>query len=286
MPVQQAEVRFVIDGNVNWLQLDAALIKNESGENLLAGMAVDISAMKSYISVLQKHNTKKNAILHILSHDLAGPIGVINNISTVLKREAGKFNDPKIDQYISVIIKTSKSSIKLIHDFVNEEFLESVGVDLLKRRTELVSHLRETVEEYRITQKELGLEFNFKTSMDKLYVDLDVDKFSQVLHNLISNSMKFTPEGGRIQVTLEEGEQTVILVVQDDGIGIPPKFHSTLFDKFTNARRTGLHGEESTGLGMSVIKTIIEWHGGTISFKSAENQGTTFYVSLPKSNPN
>ncbi len=104
----------------------------------------------------------------------------------------------------------------------------------------------------------------------------------QVINNLISNALKFTPEGGSITVNVEESDRSVLISVADTGIGIPKKYHATLFDKFSQARRTGLKGQHSTGLGMSIIKTIVDWHQGKIWFNSEENKGTTFYVELPK----
>jgi two-component system sensor histidine kinase VicK len=74
----------------------------------------------------------------------------------------------------------------------------------------------------------------------------------------------------------------VVISISDTGIGIPKAFHDTLFEKFTSARRRGLKGEVSTGLGMSIIKTIVEWHGGSIWFNSEENVGTTFFIEIPK----
>src|SRR5690554_8051507 len=77
-------------------------------------------------------------------------------------------------------------------------------------------------------------------------------------------------------------DDTVTLSVSDTGIGIPRKYHDKLFDKFSQGRRTGLKGEPSVGLGMSIIKTIVEWHRGKIWFKSEENKGSTFFVELAK----
>ena len=104
----------------------------------------------------------------------------------------------------------------------------------------------------------------------------------QVINNLISNSIKFTHDGGIISVSIEDKQDTVLFTVADNGIGIPAKYHDKLFDKFTKARREGLKGEPSTGLGMSIIKTIVEWNDGKIWFDSKENEGTTFYIELPK----
>src|SRR5690606_32111644 len=104
----------------------------------------------------------------------------------------------------------------------------------------------------------------------------------QVINKLVSNSMKFTPDGGTITVKIEDKQDSVLFTVADNGIGIPKKYHHELFEKFTHARRPGLRGEPSTGLGMSIIKTIVEWHNGKIWFDSKENEGTTFFIQLPK----
>jgi two-component system sensor histidine kinase VicK len=111
---------------------------------------------------------------------------------------------------------------------------------------------------------------------------LDDNKFMQVINNLISNAIKFTPDGGEITVALEEKEESVLIKVADTGIGFLEKYHATLFEKFTQTRRTGIKGEPSVGLGMSIVKTIVEWHQGKIWFESQEDKGTTFYIELPK----
>jgi len=105
----------------------------------------------------------------------------------------------------------------------------------------------------------------------------------QVINNLISNAIKFTEDGGAINLSVNEGSETILIEITDTGIGIPQKFHANLFEKFSNARRTGLKGEPSVGLGMSIIKTIVEWHRGKIWFKSEENMGSTFYIEIAKS---
>ncbi len=106
-----------------------------------------------------------------------------------------------------------------------------------------------------------------------------------MITNLISNSIKFTHDDGVITVRVEDKEErgTVLISVADNGIGIPNKYHTSLFDKFIRARRPGLRQEASIGLGMSIIKTIVEWHKGKIWFESKENEGTTFYVQILKS---
>ena len=114
-------------------------------------------------------------------------------------------------------------------------------------------------------------------------MNLDVNKFTQVLINLVGNAFKFTPDAGRVAVHITPGPGSVLIHVVDNGIGIPLAMQPYLFERFTKARRPGLHGEATTGLGLALCKTIVEWHHGTISVESTEGQGTTFTVEIPRS---
>lgn len=265
-----------------WLRIKP-ILADKDGERLMIGQAEDITFYKAKIEVLNNHNNKKNSILNILAHDLAGPIGIIGNLSTLLEREITELNNSSVNRYIGIINKITKSCIKLIRDFIDQEFVESATVKLIKSRVELIDKIRLTTEDYLAMQQELQIKFSCHSNQRAVFVDIDEDKFMQVINNLISNALKFTPEGGKIEVYIKENKSEVLISVADTGIGIPERYHATLFDKFSEARRSGLKGERSTGLGMSIIKTIIEWHEGKIWFESHEGKGTTFFIQLPKS---
>lgn len=279
--VTDVECRIQRSDNECWLSTTPYLL-NENGQHLLIGIAEDVTNYKKNTEVLNNHNSKKNAILNILAHDLAGPIGAIRNISDMLAKDARRFEDPAIDRYIALIDRITKKSLKLIRDFLNQEFLETADVQLVKKRVELVSKISLAAQEYFDMQEGLQINFSCSSSNERIFAEIDEDKFMQVINNLISNSLKFTPKNGNIDIYLTESKKQILVTVTDNGIGIPKKYHATLFEKFTNARRSGLNGEQSTGLGMSIIKTIIEWHKGKIWFDSEENKGTKFYIELPK----
>lgn len=279
--VADVECRIIFTDHERWLRITPYAL-NDNGENLLVGQAQDITAYKVNTEILNNHNNKKNTILNILAHDLAGPIGTIGNLSEMLGKETVKFNDPTVNRYISLITRISKSSINLIHAFIDQEFLESVDGALLKTRTELINKIKLTTEDYFAVQKDFNIHFSCQANKETIFVAIDEDKFMQVITNLISNALKFTQDHGSIKIYIEERKEEVLISIADSGIGIPKKYHATLFDKFSNARRKGLKGEPSTGLGMSIIKTIVEWHNGKIWFESEEQKGTTFYIQLPK----
>jgi len=275
------ECRIMKNNAECWLRFDA-YIAGEGKDVVIVGHAEDISVYRQHNDNMNRHNSKKNAILNILAHDLSGPIGVVGNLVQLIQKETSEIHNERLDEYVNMIGKISKKSILMIRNFIDQEFLESENVTLVKKRVELVSKISATLEEYLLMEKQLNINFDCKANKDKVYTDIDEDKFMQVVNNLISNALKFTPDGGLISIFIEDRESSVRLAISDTGIGIPVKFHSTLFEKFTNARRTGLKGEHSNGLGMSIIKTIVEWHEGKIWFTSEENKGTTFYIELPR----
>jgi two-component system, OmpR family, sensor histidine kinase VicK len=278
--IKELEFRIVLsDKSVRWVCVKPQLLKEES---VLIGSADDITAQKDYNDYLKKFSDKKNSILNILSHDLAGPLAMINSLSHMLEEDLRSPGNEELHKVVGMIEKTSKQSMQLMQEFINLEFLESTSLELIKRRVNLVGAIKEIMQEYQSAQQKLGKTFHFLPASDTIYLDLDDNKFMQVINNLISNAIKFTPDGGEITVALEEKEESVLVTVADTGIGIPDKFQDSLFEKFTKARRPGIKGEPSVGLGMSIIKTIVEWHHGHIWFESKENEGTTFYIQVPK----
>lgn len=269
------------DKKVRWLSMSLVLL-GEGVNNILAGFVRDITLVKENEANVQKFAGKKNSILEILSHDLSGPLINIYGLSSLLAKEFKEYDNPKLDKMIRMIAETSERSVSMIREFVKQEFLESVNVRLVKKRVNLIDVVGQTVEQYKASEKNLVKTFDFDVPKEEILAEIDEYKFNQVLNNLISNAIKFTRDDGKITIRMEEKEDSVRMVVEDNGIGIPEKFHKNIFEKFSKARRPGLKGEPSTGLGMSIIKTIVEWHGGKIWFESEENKGSTFYIELPK----
>ncbi|GAA4299922.1 PAS domain-containing sensor histidine kinase [Nibribacter koreensis] len=281
---EELEFRVRIAGNAEkTLLLSPVVLKDERGHVLVTGIAEDITSKKDNITNLQKFAAKKNSILEILSHDLAGPLASIQSISGSLSESFDNGQLTEDDkQLVNIIYKTSARSIQMIREFVKQEFLESANADMMKVRLNLAEKLTEIVEQYKQAETHIKKHFTFTATSNQVYASIDQNKLMQVVNNLISNSIKFSKDNAHIDVSLTDMDDKVLIEVKDDGIGIPAQFHEELFDKFTKARRNGLKGEPSVGLGMSLAKTIVEWHNGRIWFDSQENKGTTFYIELPK----
>jgi two-component system sensor histidine kinase VicK len=267
---------------LRWITVNPVMTEEKAGKRVIVGLAEDISKGKDNELNLQKFAAKKDSIMEILSHDLAGPLNNIKGIATLLAEKLQGHDHPELDELVGMIEKTSERSIRLIREFVKQEFLQSVNSELLKKRVDIVKEMKEVLAQYESSQSDISKTFHLNISSETIFARLDIYKFTQVINNLISNAIKFTKDDGEITVTLEDKQDTICVSVADNGIGIPAKYHDNLFEKFTKARRKGLKGEPSVGLGMSIIKTIVEWHSGRIWFESKEHEGSTFYIELPK----
>ncbi len=271
------------EGDIRWLCINSpVLVEDADDRHILTGMLEDISRVKQQYENLEKFAAKKDAILEILSHDLAGPLVNIKGMADLLIDEVKEYRNQELNEMINMITKTSERSIQLIREFVKQEFIASANSAFTKQRVNLVQKIRDSISMYKNSENEIAKTFNFSVSDEEIFVEVDDYKFVQAINNLISNAIKFTPDGGIISVSIEDRKEHVLIKVADNGIGIPEKYHDTLFEKFNKARRPGLKGEPSVGLGMSIIKTIVEWHEGKIWFKSKEKEGTTFFIELPK----
>lgn len=271
------EFRLVFpDNREKWVVVNSSFIGH--GETVIYGYAKNTTNERENVESIMKYANKKNSVLTILAHDLSGPLGIAQNAISILDE---KIDDTYLKKLVENIAKINSQSINLINDLVQRELLEVTDTVIFKKRVNASSKLREMVEEYRKSEDITKRTFEFYASSQNILIDLDEPKFIQIINNLVSNALKFTHDDDTISIRIEEQADSVLFTFADNGIGIPSEFHEQIFEKFTPARRPGLRGEPTIGLGLAIIKTIIEWHNGIIWFDSEENKGTTFYFKIP-----
>ena|SRR5690554_1381694 len=255
----------------------------EKGKSQLLLFGEDITGKKEYELYLLSHNSKKNAILNILSHDLRGPLSNIFLISEMQKEQFENESFEEAHKLSEMIERTCSEALALIDQYLNKELLESSDVEVKKIRIEMIGRVSTIFELLKASHTQLNRTFTLESSpADEIWMEIDDVKLLQVINNLLSNAMKFTPDGGAISVHLKEEKDTLLITVKDDGIGIPEEYHPFIFDEFTKAKRKGLRGEKPIGLGLSITKKLVELQGGKIWFESGEGKGTAFYVRIPK----
>jgi two-component system sensor histidine kinase VicK len=262
-----------------WIRLKLYSLANDSQVFFLTGVAEDDTARKVSVLNMQTVNGWKNSTLEILSHDLRGPIGTVKMLAHVIAMKLP--DNPEIHKLTELIEDISKRNIHLIKTVLKRETLETASVEMTKERLDIVGEIRQVMDIYIKSQESIEKKIELTSSHEEIFVMIDSMKFLQVINNLVSNAIKFTRPNGHVHLHIEKLEETILITVTDNGIGIPRKLYPVLFDKYTAAGRKGVQGEDSVGLGMWIIKSITESHGGKVWFESEVDKGTKFYLEVP-----
>ena len=233
--------------------------------------------LEATLEELKTNSQEKDRILRTVAHDLRNPIGGIVSLTNVMLEDEYT-NDQK--ELISLVNSTSSNTLELIN-----EILEATNHKIGKSNKELVdinSLVNNSVEimNFKAAEKDQKIITELLDAPEMLL--LSRERIWRVISNLISNAIKFSPNGASIRVKLISNDKEVKISVSDNGIGIPDNIKNDVFNIFTNAKRPGTAGEKSFGLGLSICQQIIENHGGKIWFESENNKGTTFFVTLNK----
>jgi two-component system sensor histidine kinase VicK len=264
-----------------WFCLSPHWHLNSTGHIMLGGVLRDISLDKQHHEVLVKFSSKKNTVLEILSHDLAGAFALLQQLGEFVHEEMSPQTNPRVPEMLNLMLTTSQHSVQLIHDLVNQEFLETSDIPLKREWVDLREKVEWCLKPFRRAPGNERLQLLCELPDEPVYAEVDTPKLLQVVSNLVGNALKFTPDNGRIVVSIIPCPDCVRIVIADEGIGIPEELQPHLFERFTPARRRGLRGEPTTGLGLSLCKTIVELHQGTLTVTSAEGQGSTFTIEIP-----
>ena len=226
----------------------------------------------------------KDEFLAVCSHDLRSPLTGILGFAGELEEQV----PDKDHQEMAGQISTSGNYLlSLINDILdlgkstaNKSEKNFTAINLVQVINSCINSMQASAK-----KKDISLSFNFDKETEKLRINGEEVSIIRIFTNLISNSLKFTEENGAVALKLEQQGDKVTITVKDNGIGIPKDKIPVLFDKYTSASQEGTAGEKSTGLGMSIIKTLVEIHQGDIAVSSAVGIGTTFTLHFPLIDP-
>ncbi len=227
---------------------------------------------------VEEANAFKTELLGIAAHDLKNPLQVIQGFAALI--EEGE-NSEQVKQFAKTIQSSSTRMLKLIKDLLETAALDSGKLDLNKTPTNVADLLRAVAEHNRPNAEKKSQTLELDLAQNCL-AELDVERMREVFENLVSNAIKYSPKGKRIQVSMRREGEMVCVAVKDEGQGLTEADKEKLFGKFQrlSARPTG--GESSTGLGLSIVKQLVELHGGKVWAESdGKDKGATFFVELP-----
>jgi PAS domain S-box-containing protein len=279
---QQGEEVFVhADGRFYPVAFTASPIRDEQGN--ISGTIVevrDVRAEKEAAEQLREADRRKDEFLAVLAHELRNPLAPLRSGLDILRLLTPK--DPTLARTTDMMGRQIRHMVRLVDDLLD---LSRVTHGRLELRCEPVL-LREVADAATEASRALidayGHELVFRCGDDQLAVDGDAQRLAQVISNLLSNSAKYTPPGGRITLTIEhDGDHAVISVV-DTGIGIPSDSITRIFEMFSQIRSDGHQTEGGLGIGLALVRYLVELHGGTVTAKSAGvGKGSEFTVRLP-----
>lgn len=266
----------IVSENEKYVSVDAYLLEKRG---IVVVFVKDITKSKAHLNYIVEFGARKNTILDAISHNLSGPLNVMNNLVDELDRVSKVQHYKRIDQPARLIRENTQQCIDLISSFLKEEHLASPGIPVGAKRFDAMAKIKIVVNRY----SEYNLTRQIRViGPEKLFSTGDDVKFFQVVNNLVSNAIKFTHDDGQVIVEASEKDATMVVSVKDNGIGIPEYMLPHLFRKNTPAARPGLRGEKSLGLGLYVIKKLVDVMEGSIAVESEEGKGATFTVVLPR----
>jgi len=291
------EYRFVAkDGRTVWLQDSYTIVRDEAGAPLYSqGFALDVTARKlaerdreallkserSRNEELRKLDRMKGEFIALVSHELRTPLTSIRGYLELLLEdpELGELSQMQRD-FLGVVDRNSDRLMRLVEDLLLTAQAEPGRLQLTASEVDLGLLAADCVSGCAPTAAARDIEL-VAVADGAPTISGDPTRLGQVLDNLVSNALKFTPPGGRIEVRAFAHGEGARIEVADSGTGIPADEQAHLFSRFFRTERAHRDAVTGAGLGLSITKALVEAHGGKISFDSAEGRGTTFRVDLP-----
>lgn len=233
----------------------------------------------------KEYDKAKTEFFANVSHELRTPLNVMLSSLQLIQLyiENGSIIDKGIDlgKKIAVLRQNSLRVLKLINNLIDITKIDAGFYEAYLQNCNIVNLIEETtlsVAEY-IESK--GIKLIFDTDVEEKIIACDPEKIERIMFNLLSNATKFTPQGGLIEVNLYNKERNIIISVKDTGIGIPKDKQELIFERFRQVDRELAKNYEGSGIGLSLVKSLVEIHKGTIEVKSEYGKGSEFIISIP-----
>ena len=274
---QQQELRAEKEANLRLEQYNIHL--TQVNDELRQAQDAAAEALQS----AERASKAKTDFLSNMSHDIRTPMNAIIGITTLMKNELHQ--PEKLAEHLGKLESSGQLLLGIINDILDMSRIESGKTTLNVEKMNLPQQVSQLDSIIRQQAGQRRQTFTVNTHLQHENVLADPNRLNQVLMNILSNAVKYTPKGGHIRLEVEELPRNehfarYRFVVQDDGIGMSEEFQKTLFDPFTREEKSGTNKVQGTGLGMAITKSIVDLMGGSISVESAPGRGTRFEVVL------
>ncbi len=270
------------DGSVAWIDLRGRLGPGIDGRTVVHAVAIDITERKRAEEALRLADRRKDEFLAMLAHELRNPLAPIASAADMLR--IAYASEARIKQVSDIVARQVAHMRRLVDDLLDVSRVTRGLVTVARAPLDLGRVVVEAIEQSRplVDTRRHQLEVELAPSAAPLMVDGDHTRLVQVVTNLLTNAAKYTPEGGRVKVRLEASDGEAVLTVHDNGSGIGPDLLPAIFDLFTQGSRTLDRAQGGLGLGLALVRKLVELHGGSVGAASpGQGQGSTFTVRLP-----
>ncbi|KKB44131.1 cell wall metabolism sensor histidine kinase WalK [Bacillus thermotolerans] len=255
------------------LRANFSVIQKETGfVNGLIAVLHDITEQ-------EKIEAERREFVTNVSHELRTPLTTMRSYLEALAE--GAWQDPDIAPHFLEVTQTeTERMIRLVNDLLQLSKFDSRDYQLAKKDVDFTEFFNKIIDRFEMTKSQ---EVTFKRQLPRypIYVEIDTDKLTQVIDNIISNAMKYSPEGGQLTFKVEENTDNIKVSIRDQGMGIPKKNINRIFERFYRVDRARSRKMGGTGLGLAIAKEIVTAHGGHIWATSTEGKGTTICFTLP-----
>jgi two-component system phosphate regulon sensor histidine kinase PhoR len=238
-----------------------------------------VAVLRDVTELRQTERLRRELTANV-SHELRTPLTSIKGFAETLL-EGAMQDDVTCRRFLAIIDGETDRLVKLVDDLLDLSLLESKRLTLELKPVDVSVLVAHTVDKLRPLAQTQRLTLH-QSAPPGIVVSADADRLEQVLTNLVDNALKYTPEGGRVDVQVAAANGEIEVLVNDSGRGIGPEDLPHVFERFYRADRSRTRGSGGTGLGLAIAKHIVEAHGGRISVSSQPNAGTTFKVTLPR----
>lgn len=246
------------------------------------GTNTDVTAQRQMEEALRDADRKKDDFLAVLSHELRNPLAPLRNGLQILRLTRGQ--GEAADQARAMMERQFHQMVRLVDDLLDVSRITRGKIELRREVVELAAVIGSAVETCRPVVEAANHHLTVSLPAEPIHVEGDLTRLSQVFANLLNNAAKYTPKGGRIEVTAVQKNREVLVTVRDSGVGIPPGMLSSVFQMFTQVDQSLEKAQGGLGIGLTIVQRLVEMHGGKVEARSdGPGKGSTFVVHLPAS---
>ena len=228
---------------------------------------------------LRELEAMRDSLVHMIVHDMRSPLTAMHGYLELLEMMDGDGLSDKGADFLHQVRNSTDTLIEMVSDLLDVNKMESGEMPLSPEECDLAALAREATS--KLSSLKGARVLSVHAPEEAEIVKCDPGLILRVIQNLLGNALKFTPDGGSVQAAIRPGEESVRVVVQDTGPGVPPEYHEKIFEKFGQVEMREQKQKHSTGLGLTFCKLAVEAHGGQIGVDSEVDKGSTFWFELP-----